>query len=77
ARSRGLGDVYKRQVTSRASFEMVQKAVIAGVEILFAISAATMMAVELAQQANLTLVGFCRPGRADVYTHPERVTCHL
>lgn len=63
-------------VTSRASFEMVQKAVIAGVEILFAISAATMMAVDLAQQSNLTLVGFCRPGRADVYTHPERVTCH-
>ncbi|HBV76109.1 MULTISPECIES: formate dehydrogenase accessory sulfurtransferase FdhD [Vibrio] len=60
-------------VTSRASFEMVQKAVSAGVEILLAISAATSMAVELAQKSNLTLVGFCRPGRADAYTCPERI----
>lgn len=60
-------------VTSRASFEMVQKVVSAGVEILLAISAATSMAVELAQKSNLTLVGFCRPGRADAYTYPERI----
>lgn len=60
-------------VTSRASFEMVQKAVSAGIEILLAISAATSMAVELAQKSNLTLVGFCRPGRADAYTYPERI----
>lgn len=60
-------------VTSRASFEMVQKTVSAGVEILLAISAATSMAVELAEKSNLTLVGFCRPGRADAYTYPERL----
>lgn len=60
-------------VTSRASFEMVQKAVSAGIEILLAISAATSMAVELAQKSNLTLVGFCRPGRADAYTYSERI----
>ncbi len=60
-------------VTSRASFEMVQKTVSAGIEILLAISAATSMAVELAQKSNLTLVGFCRPGRADAYTYPERI----
>ncbi|OEF30081.1 formate dehydrogenase accessory sulfurtransferase FdhD [Vibrio rumoiensis] len=60
-------------VTSRASFEMVQKTVSAGIEVLLAISAATSMAVELAQQSNLTLVGFCRPGRADAYTYPERL----
>lgn len=60
-------------VTSRASFEMVQKTVSAGVEILLAISAATSMAVTLAEQSNLTLVGFCRPGRADAYTYPHRL----
>ncbi|WP_211294086.1 formate dehydrogenase accessory sulfurtransferase FdhD [Vibrio gangliei] len=60
-------------VTSRASFEMVQKTVSAGIEILLAISAATSMAVKLAEQSNLTLVGFCRPGRADAYTYPQRL----
>ena len=49
-------------VTSRASFEMVQKCASAGVEILLAISAATELAVERAEQTGLTLVGFCRPG---------------
>ncbi|MEH6530836.1 MAG: formate dehydrogenase accessory sulfurtransferase FdhD [Photobacterium frigidiphilum] len=60
-------------VTSRASFEMVQKVGVAGVEILFAISSATKMAVELAEKLNVTLLGYCRPGRADVYAHPERI----
>ena len=60
-------------VTSRASFEMVQKSAAAGIEILFAISAATTMAVELAEQTNLTLVGFCRLGRATVYTCASRL----
>ncbi|WP_036801305.1 MULTISPECIES: formate dehydrogenase accessory sulfurtransferase FdhD [Photobacterium] len=60
-------------VTSRASFEMVQKAAAAGIEILLAISSATNMAVELAEKLNVTLLGYCRPGRADVYAHPERV----
>jgi FdhD protein len=60
-------------VTSRASFEMVQKVVMSGIEILFAVSAATSMAVEVAQRLNLTLCGYCREGRANVYSHPERV----
>ena len=60
-------------VSSRASYEMVQKAAQCGVEILFAVSAATRLAVEVAQRSNLTLVGFCKPGRATVYTHPERL----
>ncbi|MCL6269571.1 formate dehydrogenase accessory sulfurtransferase FdhD [Sansalvadorimonas sp. 2012CJ34-2] len=62
-------------VTSRASFEMVQKAATAGVEILLAVSAATTMAVELAEQYNLSLAGFCRPGRATVYSGIERFDC--
>ncbi|MRS91934.1 formate dehydrogenase accessory sulfurtransferase FdhD [Enterobacteriaceae bacterium RIT714] len=60
-------------VSSRASYEMVQKAAMCGVEILFAVSAATTLAVEVAQRCNLTLVGFCKPGRVTVYTHPQRL----
>ncbi|HHQ4049333.1 TPA: formate dehydrogenase accessory sulfurtransferase FdhD [Citrobacter freundii] len=60
-------------VSSRASYEMVQKSAMCGVEILFAISAATTLAVEVAERCNLTLVGFCKPGRATIYTHPQRL----
>ncbi|WP_421212071.1 formate dehydrogenase accessory sulfurtransferase FdhD [Aeromonas enteropelogenes] len=60
-------------VTSRASFEMVQKAASAGVEILLAISAATELAVARAEQTGLTLVGFCRPGRAEIYSGCQRI----
>ncbi|EOZ1478218.1 formate dehydrogenase accessory sulfurtransferase FdhD [Enterobacter hormaechei] len=60
-------------VSSRASYEMVQKAAMCGVEILFAVSAATTLAVEVAELCNLTLVGFCKPGRATIYTHPQRL----
>lgn len=61
-------------VSSRASYEMVQKSAMCGVEILFAVSAATTLAVEVAERCNLTLVGFCKPGRATIYSHPQRLT---
>ncbi|CAM3374551.1 formate dehydrogenase formation protein [Xenorhabdus nematophila ATCC 19061] len=60
-------------VSSRASYEMVQKSAHCGVEILFAVSAATSLAIEVAQKCHLTLIGFCKPGRATIYTHPQRV----
>lgn len=60
-------------VSSRASYEMVQKAASCGAEILFAVSAATSLAIEVAEKANLTLVGFCRQGKATVFTHASRV----
>ena len=60
-------------VSSRASYEMVQKAAMCGVEILFAVSGTTTLAVQVAEKCNLTLVGFSKPGRATVYTHPERI----
>lgn len=60
-------------VSSRASYEMVQKAASCGAEILFAVSAATSLAIEVAQKANLTLVGFCRQGKATVFTHTSRI----
>nr|WP_240651659.1 formate dehydrogenase accessory sulfurtransferase FdhD [Serratia microhaemolytica] len=60
-------------VSSRASYEMVQKAAMCGVEMLFAVSAATSLAVEIAERCQLTLVGFTKPGRATVFTHPQRI----
>lgn len=60
-------------ISSRASFEMVQKAAACGVEIVFAVSAPTAMAVDLAEKTGVTLCAFCRRGRANVYAHPERL----
>ncbi len=60
-------------VSSRASYEMVQKSAMCGIEILFAVSAATRLAVEVAERCNLTLVGFSKLGRATIYTHPQRL----
>ncbi|WP_294901139.1 formate dehydrogenase accessory sulfurtransferase FdhD [Tatumella sp. UBA2305] len=59
--------------SSRASYEMVQKSAMCGVEILFAVSAATSLAVEVAERCGLTLVGFSKPGRAIIYSHPQRL----
>ncbi len=61
-------------VSSRASYEMVVKAATAGAELLLAVSAPTTLAIDLARQCGLTLVGFARPGRHNAYTHPERLT---
>ena len=61
-------------VTSRASFEMVQKTAMAGVPLLAAVSAPTSFAVATAERARLTLVGFARKDDLAVYSHPERVT---
>ncbi|CAN5915809.1 formate dehydrogenase accessory sulfurtransferase FdhD [soil metagenome] len=60
-------------VTSRASFEMVQKAASAGVSLLAAVSAPTSFAVATAQQAGMTLVGFARQQDLVVYSHAGRV----
>lgn len=60
-------------MTSRASYEVVQKAAAVGIPIVAAVSAPTGMAVRLAQEAGITLVGFLRGDRYCVYSHPERV----
>ena len=60
-------------VSSRASYEMVYKTATAGVELMAAVSAPTTLAVQMATHCGLTLVGFARPGRHNVYTHPGRV----
>lgn len=60
-------------VSSRASYEMVQKAAQCGVQMLVAVSAPTAMARRVAQSCGLTLVAFARAGRHTVYTHPHRL----
>ena len=60
-------------VTSRASFEMVQKTAALGAPLLAAISGPTGLAVRVAEQSGLTLVGFARGADLTVYTHPDRI----
>ncbi|KFL37727.1 formate dehydrogenase accessory sulfurtransferase FdhD [Arenimonas donghaensis] len=59
-------------ITSRASYEIAMKAAAAGMTFIAAVSAPTALAVDLAHACGLTLVGFARPGRQVVYSHPQR-----
>jgi FdhD protein len=68
-----LMDAFVLVVSGRVSFEIVQKAAVAKIPLVASISAASTMAIELAEAANITLAAFVRNGGFTLYTHPERL----
>jgi FdhD protein len=61
------------QVSGRASFEIVQKAAVAGIPVVSAVSAPSSLAVDAGERLGVTVVGFVRDGRCNIDAHPDRV----
>ena len=60
-------------VSGRLGYEIVQKAVVAGVPVIAAVSAPSSLAVDLAERFRVTLCGFVRGGAFTIYSHPQRI----
>jgi FdhD protein len=61
-------------VSGRTSFEIVQKAWIAGIGLICAVSAPSSLAIDVAEAAQITLLGFARDRGFNIYSHPERIS---
>lgn len=72
-RERALGKAALLFISGRVSYEIVSKAAKANIPFLLAVSAPSTLAVKLCREAGITLLAFCRGGKATVYSHPERV----
>ncbi|MFW5931952.1 MAG: formate dehydrogenase accessory sulfurtransferase FdhD [Desulfohalobiaceae bacterium] len=73
-RNQGQGECHLGLVSSRLSLEMVLKAARMGLQVLAGVSAATTLAVQTALELDMTLIGFLRPGRMNIYTHSHRIS---
>jgi FdhD protein len=71
--ARKRGEAVIALLTSRLSYEMVQKTARLGIEILAGASAPTSLGIQLAEAVNLTLVGFLRANRGNIYSCTERI----